>query len=137
MNTPVLYMAHDPIGNTEAQVTEYDPALLAAAAAQGVIFIAVDADGDRQIVDCADVKPPTGSEGALQLVQPVYVDERMQAVVDVFNALESVMFPEAETMAFDDEAKPATVRAAKRDPAEVFAEKLAALREITKAGESR
>ena len=126
-------MAHDALSNTEMQVAEFDPALLAAAEAQGVIFIAVDAAGDRQIVSASEVKPPDGMTGSFTLVEPVYVDDRMDAVLDVFDALQSVMFPEAATLALDA-AAPAVPE---RDPVEVFGEKLAALRKITKAGESR
>lgn len=132
MGETVIYMAHDPLSNTEAQVTECDPALLNAAAAQGVVFVAVDAHGNRRIADVSEVKPPEGTEGSLQLVQPVYVDERMQAVVDVFDALQTLVLPEAAALAADDD-QPAQVR----DPVETFSAKLTALREITKAGESR
>ena len=132
MGETVIYLAHDPLSNTEAQVTEFDPALLNAAASQGVVFVAVDAHGNRRIADVSEVKPPEGTEGSLQLVQPVYVDERMQAVVDVFDALQTLVLPEAAALAADDD-QPAQVR----DPVETFSAKLAALREITKAGESR
>ena len=94
MGETVIYMAHDPLSNTEAQVTEFDPALLNAAASQGVVFVAVDAHGNRRIADVSEVKPQKGTEGSLQLVQPVYVDERMQAVVDVFDALQTLMLPD-------------------------------------------
>lgn len=86
-----------------------------------------------RIADVSEVKPPKGTEGSLQLVQPVYVDERMQAVVDVFDALQTLMLPEAAALAVADDDPPAQVR----DPVETFSEKLTALREITKAGESR
>lgn len=132
MGETVIYLAHDPLSNTEAQVTEFDPALLNAAAAQGVVFVAVDAHGNRRIADVSEVKPPEGTEGSLLLVQPVYVDERMQAVVDVFDALQTLVLPEAAALAADDD-QPAQVR----DPVETFSAKLTALREITKAGESR
>ena len=132
MDKPVMYMAHDALSNTEMQVSEFDPALLAAAEAQGVIFVAVDAAGDRQIVDAAEVEPPTGEAGSLTLVQPVYVDDRMEAVLDVFDALAALMLPEAAPL-----AAAAIPTAQQRDPSEVFAEKLAALRSITKAGDSR
>lgn len=132
MGETVIYLAHDPLSNTEAQVTEFDPALLNAAAAQGVVFVAVDAHGNRRIADVSEVKPQKGTEGSLQLVQPVYVDERMQAVVDVFDALQTLVLPEAAALAADDD-QPAQVR----DPVETFSAKLTALREITKAGESR
>lgn len=66
---------------------------------------------------------PKGTEGSLQLVQPVYVDERMQAVVDVFDALQTLMLPEAAALAVADDDPPAQVR----DPVETFSEKLTAL----------
>ena len=31
MGNPIYYVAHDPLGNTEQQVAEFDPALLAEA----------------------------------------------------------------------------------------------------------
>lgn len=129
-----MFLAHDPVSNTEAQVSEFDKALLEAAAAQGVVFLAVDDAGNREIVPVDEVNPPDNYEGSFTLVEPVYVDDRMQAVVDVFNALEAVMFPEAVALSVDDDAP---ARVAARDPVQVFAENLAALREITKAGESR
>lgn len=133
MDKPVMFMAHDALSNTEMQVSEFDPALLAAAEAQGVIFIAVDAAGDRQIVPASEVKPPDGVTGSFTLVEPVYVDDRMDAVLDVFDAMAALMFPDAATLAADDAPQGAPAR----DPLEVLREKMAALREITKAGESR
>ena len=55
MGNPIYYVAHDPLGNTEQQVAEFDPALLAEAERAGIIFIAVDADGSRAIVPACDV----------------------------------------------------------------------------------
>ena len=127
-----MYMAHDALSNTEMQVSEFDPALLAAAEAQGVIFVAVDAAGDRQIVRACDVTPPSGVEGSFTLVEPVYVDDRMEAVLDVFDAMAALILPESATLSASEGAP-----APPRDPIEVFGEKLTALREITKAGESR
>lgn len=136
MDKPVMYFAHDPLGNSEAQVVEYDPALLAEAERQGIIFIAVDAAGNRQIVSAADVKPPNDEAGSLMLVQPIYVDERMSAVVDVFDALEAVLCPEAE--AADDHSATTKRKAAARTltPAEIFRSKLAALREFVAGGDA-
>lgn len=135
MNKPVMYLAHDPLGNSEAQVVEYDPALLAEAERQGIIFIAVDSTGDRQIVSASDVKPPDDETGSLMLVQPVYVDERMQAVIEVFDALEAIMFPEAEPAT---ETGTTTMRKAGRKitPEDAFKEALAALKDIAQGGEA-
>lgn len=135
MNKPVMYLAHDPLGNSEAQVVEYDPALLAEAERQGIIFIAVDSTGDRQIVSASDVKPPDDETGSLMLVQPVYVDERMQAVIEVFDALEAIMFPEAEP-ATDTDAAPMRKAARKITPEDAFKAALAALKEVTQGGEA-
>lgn len=80
-------MLHDPIGNCEAMVTEYDEELINRAANNGMIFIAVDEDGNRTVVQPEDVKEPINDDQPFTLVQPLYVDDRMKAVVDVFDAL--------------------------------------------------
>lgn len=132
MEKPVLFLAHDPLSNTEMQVSEFDPALLKAAAAQGVVFIAVDANGFREVVQPEDVKPPDGVSGSFTLVEPVYVDDRMAAVIDVFDAMEALLFSGAETVAEQTESAPRKAAARKQitTPADVFRAKLAALKEI-------
>ena len=80
-------MLHDPIGNCEAMVTEYDEELINRAASNGMIFIAVDEDGNRTVVQPEDVKEPINDDQPFTLVQPLYVDDRMKAVVYVFDAL--------------------------------------------------
>ena len=52
-----------------------------------MIFIAVDEDGNRTVVQPEDVKEPINDDQPFTLVQPLYVDDRMKAVVDVFDAL--------------------------------------------------
>lgn len=135
MNKPVMYLAHDPLGNSEAQVVEYDPTLLAKAEQQGIIFIAVDAAGDRQIVSAEDVKPPSSETDSLMLVQPVYVDTRMQAVVDVFDALEAFIFPEAEALN-EEQSVNALSQSRKIMPEAAFKNALAVLKKIVQGGES-
>lgn len=135
MSKPVMFIAHDPVSNTEMQVSEFDPALLKAAAAQGVVFIAVDANGFREIVQPEDVTPPDGICGSFTLVEPVYVDARMNAVIDVFDALEAVLCSEVETMAEQAETTARKAPARKQQtPADVFRAKLAALKEIAAPG---
>lgn len=87
MSKTLYYMLHDPIGNCEAMVTEYDEELINRAASNGMIFIAVDEDGNRTVVQPEDVKEPINDDQPFTLVQPLYVDDRMKAVVDVFDAL--------------------------------------------------
>ena len=133
MGNPIYYVAHDPLGNTEQQVAEFDPALLAEAERAGIIFIAVDAGGSRTIVPACDVAAPQSHEGSISLVQPVYVDDRMDAVLGVFDALQAVVFPEAVATV----ATEAPAAASAADPAQNFRDKLEALRQITLAGDSR
>lgn len=87
MSKTLYHMLHDPIGNCEAMVTEYDEELINRAANNGMIFIAVDEDGNRTVVQTEDVKEPINDDQPFTLVQPLYVDDRMKAVVDVFDAL--------------------------------------------------
>lgn len=83
MSKTLYHMLHDPIGNCEAMVTEYDEELINRAASNGMIFIAVDEDGNRTVVQPEDVKEPINDDQPFTLVQPLYVDDRMKAVVDV------------------------------------------------------
>ena len=39
------YMAHDPVGNSESYLTEFDSELISRAEASGIVFIAVYDDG--------------------------------------------------------------------------------------------
>lgn len=87
MNKTLYHMLHDPIGNCEAMVTEYDEELINRAASNGMIFIAVDEEGNRTVVQPEDVKEPINDDQPFTLVKPLYVDDRMKAVVDVFDAL--------------------------------------------------
>lgn len=87
MSKTLYHMLHDPIGNCEAMVTEYDEELINRAASNEMIFIAVDEDGNRTVVQPEDVKEPINDDQPFTLVQPLYVDDRMKAVVDVFDAL--------------------------------------------------
>ncbi len=89
MGRILYYMAHDPVGNSEAVLTEYDAELIERAAEAGIVFVAVDDNGDRTIVSPDSVEEPVLDDKPITLVQPSYVDERMVAVVDVFDALAS------------------------------------------------
>lgn len=128
MEKPAYYLAHDPLGNCEWQITEFDETVLSKAEESGIIFIAVDSAGNRERVSAADIKKPESSEGGLVLVQPVYVDDRMKAVIDVFDAL-SAGVPAV--------ASNAEVKAASRSGGIMsFAEALEALRALVYGTES-
>ena len=87
MGRIVRYVAHDPIGNCEGYVTEFDPEILKRASDGGIIFIAIDDEGNRSVVGVDEVKEPVNDDKPFIVVQPVYVDDRFKAVVDVFDAL--------------------------------------------------
>lgn len=85
------YLLHDPIGNVEGMIEEYDPEKLQSAEDQGAVFIAVYESGRRELVKAADIVEPQPVMNGIVLVQPVYVDDRMKAVCNVFDALDSEM----------------------------------------------
>jgi hypothetical protein len=145
--TPYIYVAHDPLAMTEAQVTEFDQALLKQARDAGIVFIRQDINGNREIVEYTDVVPPEAAEGGdVSLVKPEYVDDRLQAVIDVFDALGSAVFPTSgTTTASDGTSTPETGtstkhkarKAAKKvTPEDAFNAALAALKEIVQGGDA-
>lgn len=85
------YLLHDPIGNTEGVIAEYDPDKLMQAEANGAIFIAVHGDGRREVVKAASIHEPEPRMNGVTLTKPEYVDARTQATVAVFDALAQQM----------------------------------------------
>lgn len=81
------YILHDPVGNVEGYISEYDAAKLQDAEDAGMILLAEYSDLSRERVKASDVVEPQPEINGVTLVQPVYVDTRMSAVVDVFDAL--------------------------------------------------
>ncbi len=103
MNKVEYYLAHDPIGNMEWQITNYDKEALRKAESSGIIIIAVGADGSREKVLADDVVEPESDSGSIVIVQPQYVDDRMDAVIEAFDALRAAMMPELTLMSTDNE----------------------------------
>ena len=118
------YMAHDPVANIEGVVTDFNPEALALAAENGIIFIAVDENGAREVVDAASVKEPKLADECYVFVQPQYVDERTTATVAVFDALSAIVDPQPATA---DETGKETESV---DPVEAFKAALAALKAL-------
>lgn len=85
------YVLHDPIGNVEGAITEYDTEKLQAAEDNGAVFIAVYNTGKREIVKAADISEPEPTVNGITVVQPLYVDSRLEAVCAVFDALEETL----------------------------------------------
>lgn len=132
MSRTLYYMAHDPVGNSEAVLTEYDAELIARAAESGIVFVAVDEDGGRTVVPPDEVEEPVLDGEPFTLVQPSYVDERMVAVVGVFDALAANTVATPMTMSSVKGERAATAPA---DGTKSFTEALAALKAIVFGGD--
>lgn len=59
----------------------------------------MDEDGRRSVVDPSEVTEPVPAFNGVMLAGTVYVDDRMKAVVDVFDALASSVPAAASTLA--------------------------------------
>lgn len=103
----VAYLLHDAAANMEAQISDYDPAILQEAENSGLVILAEYSDGMREIVKAKDVREPEPKMNGITLVQPAYVDDRMLAVVDVFDALASdLAAPAAMLMSAEEPRRP-------------------------------
>lgn len=100
MSHIVDYLIHDPLGNVEGQLVDYDPVRLEEAEKNGMIFIAVMDDGERRLVKAADVSEPKQQNRYFTVAKPEYVDERTKATVAVFDALADIVNP--QTAAADE-----------------------------------
>lgn len=121
------YMAHDPIGNVESYLSEFDSELIARAAAAGIIFVAVYDDGTRKVVDAGEVEEPQQERQAYEIVTTSYVDRRTAATVAVFDALSAIVDPQPATA---DETGDETEAVDTVDPVEAFRAALAALKAL-------
>lgn len=129
MSRVLYHMAHDPVGNSESVLTEYDAELIARASEKGIVFVAVDEDGGRTVVPPEDVTEPVLEDQPITLVQPSYVDDRIASVIDVFDALASEYIePQASLM---------SVEAGEAQKQRGFFAALAALKELAASGGAR
>ena len=124
------YLAHDPVGNTESYLTEFDSEIITRAAASGIVFIAVYDDGTREIVDGKDVIKPQLDDEPFTLVTPVYVDDRTDATVACFDALAAIVNPSVAVAAEDGSAE------AQADPVKAFMAALEKLRALKAGGDA-
>ena len=126
MSTITTIWAHDPIGNNEAQITNYDTTMLEQAEQQGIIFIAEHSDGTRTRIAAKDITEPTPETGNYVFVAPVYVDTRMQAAANVFDAIATTLTnndtPDDETTTINPDGTPTTT------PLQAFNKALAAFK---------
>ena len=117
------YMAHDPVGNSESYLTEFDSELISRAEASGIVFIAVYDDGTREVVSGKDVTKPQSADEPVTLVTPTYVDDRT-------DALAAIVDPSVAAAA---EGGSAEVQA---DPVKAFMAALEKLRALKAGGDA-
>ena len=131
MSHIVDYLIHDPLGNVEGQLSDYDPVRLAEAEKNGMIFIAVMDDGERRLVKAADVSEPKQQNRYFTVAKPEYVDERTKATVAVFDALADIVNP--QTAAADENGSDEQPAA---DPITAFEDALNKLKSLQNGDQS-
>lgn len=114
----VEYLLHDPIGNMEAAIAEFDTDKLAAAEGQGAIFIARYNTGRREIVHANDISEPQPRVSGVVLARKSEMLDIAKATCDVFDALAAEQ-PAVMAMAVNS-----------ADGSQTFAEALAALKAL-------
>lgn len=124
------YMAHDPVGNSESYLTEFDNEIISRAEASGIVFIAVYDDGTREVVSGKDVTKPQSDDEPVTLVTPIYVDDRTDATVACFDALAAIVDPSVAVAAEDDSTE------VKADPVKAFMAALEKLRALKAGGDA-
>lgn len=127
----VDYMAHDPVGNVEGQLTCYDAEALAEAEKNGMVFIAVMSDGTRKVVKASEVSEPCSQGKDFVFVQPTYVDKRTAATVACFDALANIVNPKTATV--DENGSDAQATA---DPIAAFEDALNRLKSLQNGDQS-
>lgn len=120
--------AHDPIGNNEAQIFDYDTSILEEAEQSGIVFIAEHTDGTRTRIAAKDITQPKPATGSYVFVQPSYVDTRMRAAADVFDALAAIANANANPAALAADA----TTGGETTPIQAFNNALAAFKAVIK-----
>ncbi|WP_346681872.1 hypothetical protein [Bifidobacterium pullorum] len=108
MNRIIAYWAHDPVGNNEGIITNYDTATLKQAEANGIIIIAEHEDGTREKVNAEDVTEPNIQDsGIFAFVTPQYVDDRTAAAYEAIKSIADAVTPMIPTtLAADGQPTP-------------------------------
>lgn len=121
----VEYLLHDPIGNMEAAIAEFDVAKLSAAEQQGAVFIAVYNTGRRELVHAADIEEPQPRASGVILAKRDEVLEIAKATCAVFDALEKGFSPATDTA-----AATVALSSAENETKQTFEEALAVLKAL-------
>ena len=89
MSKIVRYLLHDPIANVEGELATFDTEELRAAEDAGMVLIAVYDDEHREVVHADDVTEPVNQPQSFTFVTPTYVNDRLNLVCEVFDAIGS------------------------------------------------
>ena len=116
--TIVAYILHDPLGNVEGYISDFDTEALKRAEENGMVIIAEYNDGTRAIAKASDVVEPKPSLNGISVTTPEYVNARVVATVECFNALAQVLQPTDAVMQSADDADDADAKSL--DPFEAF-----------------
>lgn len=83
----VEYLLHDPIGNMEAAIAEFDTQKLESAEEQGAIFIARYNTGRREVVHASEIAEPQPRVSGVVLAKKNEMLDIAKATCDVFDAM--------------------------------------------------
>lgn len=114
----VEYLLHDPIGNQEAAIAEFDTEKLSAAEEQGAIFIARYNTGRREVVHAEEITEPQPRVSGVVLARKGDVLDIAKATCDVFDALAA------------EQSAVMAMSASNEGHSKTFAEALADLKEL-------
>lgn len=94
----IKYVLHDPIGNNEQQIINFDPEYLQKAMDSGMIIIGVDENNKRKIIKKLEevVKPANTVISGVPVVLPSYVDSRIEELAGVIETLVDSMVEKSQ-----------------------------------------
>lgn len=130
----IRYWLHDPVGNNEEMLTNFDTDMLKQAEESGFVFISEDSEGVRSIVKAKDIVEPTQLADAdgVVFVMPKYVDDRVKATVACFDAVAKILDPVAVSTNSADDADSGSGNSS--DPVAALLEAIERLRALEEDG---
>ncbi len=95
MNKYKMFFLHDPIGNYESQITNFDKNSLQQALDQGLSIIGITQNDNREIVKSVDDvrEPQVTSVNGFTVVLPSYVDTKVDELAKVVERLIDIFIP--------------------------------------------
>lgn len=89
MNKYKMYFLHDPIANSESQITRFNQKELQKAFDEGYIIIGITQDDKREVIKSVVdvVEPQIATMEGITLVLPSYVDSKVDNLATLFEEL--------------------------------------------------